>query len=846
MDDPLDRQAYERLLEATRTTRERLVVRLVGEAGIRPVEQTRIRPGDVDRRRHKGVVYPFLTVRNDDGTPSRHTHLPADLAQTIEEYAELNGTDPVNRLIDVTPRRIQMLISEVSTRAGEHSNDSRLGRVSSDDLRRYYARRLLSEQGMDPRIVREVGGWDRLAALDPYLESPTDAEITSAFADANGSSSGSGGLQFEAVDGTGGLELDADGRIVGSAGDVDGLLGYDRHDLTDVSFGQLFTDDARERARPREVLATAGREDITTETCWFRRPGGERVRVSALVSTRRENERLDGFTVVLWAFDTGKDGRSPSTFRRAITAAGEPICIASVDGEIEYANAAFEELIGYSQAEAAGRALADILGFGEDTDTYYRDVRRTIFAGDTWTGQVTARRKSGERVHVRQTVAPVGDGDGDVEFVVVVATDVTDRVRKERSLARKCETLEGLEALVADLNAAGRELLEASTRAEIETAVCRSLAESDAYKAAWLAGLDPGEARLRPREAAGATVEDESAFGIESTVLSSAIEAGRPRVIGGEFPPDVIGPFARERLPDARSAGIVPIAYGETTYGLLIVFTDRGTAFGDRERTLLCDLGAHIGHAITAVERRNLLLADTVVELEFRCIDQRAFLVSATREHDCACSIEAVVPIEEGSLLFYATLVDAPPEPFLDTATEAPGVGDGRYIREYDDHSLLEFTVERSSPALTLTEIGATVREGFIESGVQTLRVEIARETGVRSVVEGLQVAFPETRLRAKQAVDRPVETVAEFQDSLSESLTDKQRAALRAAYFAGYFDWPRGSTAEEVADSMGVSSPTLHNHLRKAERKLLSSFFDHTRDHIGGELPTVRSSPTQ
>ncbi|MEF8778108.1 MAG: helix-turn-helix domain-containing protein, partial [Natronomonas sp.] len=56
-------------------------------------------------------------------------------------------------------------------------------------------------------------------------------------------------------------------------------------------------------------------------------------------------------------------------------------------------------------------------------------------------------------------------------------------------------------------------------------------------------------------------------------------------------------------------------------------------------------------------------------------------------------------------------------------------------------------------------------------------------------------------------------------------------------AYFAGYFDWPRGSTAEEGADSMGVSSPTLHNHLRKAERKLLSSFFDHAQDRIGGEI---------
>jgi predicted DNA binding protein len=145
-------------------------------------------------------------------------------------------------------------------------------------------------------------------------------------------------------------------------------------------------------------------------------------------------------------------------------------------------------------------------------------------------------------------------------------------------------------------------------------------------------------------------------------------------------------------------------------------------------------------------------------------------------------------------------------------------------------------TIEGDSPALTLTELGANGRASIVESGEQTLRAETVREADVRTLVEGIQAAFPETSLRAKHAVDKPVETVTEFQDSLAEKLTDKQRAALRAAYFAGYFDWPRGSTAEEVAESMGISSPTLHNHLRRAERKLLSSFFEHTRDHIGAD----------
>ncbi|OYR83879.1 hypothetical protein DJ72_06595, partial [Halorubrum distributum] len=35
----------------------------------------------------------------------------------------------------------------------------------------------------------------------------------------------------------------------------------------------------------------------------------------------------------------------------------------------------------------------------------------------------------------------------------------------------------------------------------------------------------------------------------------------------------------------------------------------------------------------------------------------------------------------------------------------------------------------------------------------------------------------------------------------------------------------------EEVADAMGVSSPTFHNHLRKAQRALLDGVFEDDAD---------------
>jgi predicted DNA binding protein len=81
--------------------------------------------------------------------------------------------------------------------------------------------------------------------------------------------------------------------------------------------------------------------------------------------------------------------------------------------------------------------------------------------------------------------------------------------------------------------------------------------------------------------------------------------------------------------------------------------------------------------------------------------------------------------------------------------------------------------------------------------------------------------------LRSKQEVTPTDQTPTGFRESIDEKLTEKQQSVLRAAYHAGYFEWPRGSTAEELAESMDISSPTLHNHLRRAQQKLLGVAFD-------------------
>jgi hypothetical protein len=55
------------------------------------------------------------------------------------------------------------------------------------------------------------------------------------------------------------------------------------------------------------------------------------------------------------------------------------------------------------------------------------------------------------------------------------------------------------------------------------------------------------------------------------------------------------------------------------------------------------------------------------------------------------------------------------------------------------------------------------------------------------------------------------------------DQLSSRQREVFHLAQTSGYYDHPRRTNADELADELGVSSSTVHEHLRKAEAKLLS-----------------------
>ena len=86
--------------------------------------------------------------------------------------------------MDLTERGVRDVVKRTAERAAEETGDEDFTFVSSHDLRRRFAQRLLVDRQMNPRVVMQVGGWDSFQAIEPYLNAPTPEVVNDAFEEA--------------------------------------------------------------------------------------------------------------------------------------------------------------------------------------------------------------------------------------------------------------------------------------------------------------------------------------------------------------------------------------------------------------------------------------------------------------------------------------------------------------------------------------------------------------------------------------------------------------------------------------------------------------------------------------
>ena len=404
---------------------------------------------------------------------------------------------------------------------------------------------------------------------------------------------------------------------------------------------------------------------------------------------------------------------------------------------------------------------------------------------------------------------------------VTLATDPESRQAEDTFGA-----LDSLNDVVREITGAA---IEESTRDEIEQVVCERLAAADPYGFAWIGEPDIHSETVTPRVEAG--IEgylDEMTVSIDPDDPRGqgpggrAIRTGEVQVVDDVGADSSLEPW-RDHLSDYeyRSLAAVPITHEETLYGLLAVYADRSEALTGDERRMLGQLGEIVGHAIAAAERKQALLGDEVVEVEFRLSDAFEAL-GAAGAHDGRITLDQPVLIEEGEYLVYGTATADAVDSVHALVDAVPYWTAVSFTDDEDAGSPRRFELRLSNPPI-LTEIGergGIVKEAVIENGDYQMRIHLPPSVPVREVIDRIEEGYPEMTMVARRQIT--IEDPAEERARLVDALSDRQLAALKTAYYSGYFNWPRDSTAEEIAESLDVSSPTVHKHLRRAQRKVL------------------------
>lgn len=226
------------------------------------------------------------------------------------------------------------------------------------------------------------------------------------------------------------------------------------------------------------------------------------------------------------------------------------------------------------------------------------------------------------------------------------------------------------------------------------------------------------------------------------------------------------------------------------------------------------------GHAGTAT--------DGVVEVTFSLDDPAYPFVHTSEVASCLVELVELVPRSGDRYAEFFTVSGADPARVRALAEEYDGV-DASCLSEYEDGGLFEFVVTGDCPAGRLAKLGALPREVRGVEGRGRIVAEIPPGLDSRALVEAFLEEVTAAELLTKRETDSLTLRLSRSNRDriLDDRLTDRQREVLRAAYDAGYYEWPRESTGTAVAERLDITSATFSEHIHAAERKLLGLLFE-------------------
>lgn len=516
----------------------------------------------------------------------------------------------------------------------------------------------------------------------------------------------------------------------------------------------------------------------------------------------------------------------------ALDALDDVFFVADPDGNLRRWNARLPEVTGHSDEELAEIQVGDLL-VDADVSQAEESLAQVLEEGQD-VAEVRLATVEGAVIPVEVRSTRLRDDAGEVVGLVGIARDISERRTREQALERQRELLASLNRTnetIRDVNAA---LVTAESRAEIERLVCEQFVRTGGYRFAWVGGFDRGHDRIVPREWAGyergyldtltISLDDDSAQGpIERAIRTRTVKTAS--VSDPEF----------GRWRDAaevrgyESVTAIPITYREATYGVLVVYSAAEDGFDGVESTVTEELGRTIGAAINAAERKRALVADPTVELALELHDDTEFFSRFAAAVGSRIELEKVTALDDGSQKLYLTVESDDAARIGKVCERFVSVTSWTVLTEGSESCVVELRVVESLVVDLLATHGSRLVSLAASPDGCELETELPFGTDVRSFLDALQGEYRKVELVAQR--ERTERHHPRVGLRLNDVLTARQQEVLETAFFAGYYDEPREKTGIEIAETLDISGPTFHHHLRSAERRLFGELFTAATD---------------
>lgn len=224
---------------------------------------------------------------------------------------------------------------------------------------------------------------------------------------------------------------------------------------------------------------------------------------------------------------------------------------------------------------------------------------------------------------------------------------------------------------------------------------------------------------------------------------------------------------------------------------------------------------------------------DLLTEIEFETADPAYFPVGLSSASACEVSLEEQLQLDDGTFAEYYTASGCVAEAVCEHAEGDPSVGSVSILGPGDGGPVFRLHTGTGWLPNTLERAGALTTSALATDGTGRVVAQVFPVVDAPSVIEAVLEAHPTSELVARRF--RPTATLGftrrGLQQLVRDRLTARQWEVLQRAYRDGYFEQPREHTGEAIADTLDISSATFSQHLRSAQRNILSVLIEEPAD---------------